>query len=1074
MGAGASALPDKLSLENARQIAGEKFDIAIFKNQCDKDGFISRELFLQYEEKKREMQHASTMPTGIAKRIIQGDKLHQAESMRQLWRKATGTGGGAPGLNRPISVKDLATGFMLTKRAAWADPSTSPMTPNRKNNGYSLNSALTPVTSHGQSKQHTFPIEESITPQGKHNHHKPESQSKINYDTFVPKPIQLSKSVTSYDESMDSNDSLLQPGNSPSNNILTNSRSISDDLSTSSSTLTSTTTTTTAAVNKDKEIVSIEPLSSSPPIPALGTVPQQPSLRFNLAMKPLTLDLNAPPADRRGLTLMTDTAGTMKAAGKTTTTLAGGPDIMNDVGMKKFGSRREERKSTTNAAAQNNNANNGGNGGVGLSLKLDRADSFGDLLEGVDDVINVDLEDSFMMTPRKDRGTTLNVNLDLESSGQDQDKSMMFTDSGAINLKGVDLPIRDTGMVMLNSQSENNSIDMVNGGGGGLSTIGVNKMNQISSNSNSDNSESKNDTISIDEQKNGNKRISVVHERLPLQERSVRLERLGQGAAGIVYKAFDLEGLELVALKEIPIYEKGKRHQMVHELNSLYKNLTNANEQAAIASKSFDQDPQNKDQDQKNTTTMNEMKEDTIGSSHVVAFIDAFSNIKDATVNLMVEYMNGGSLQNIVDGGGCNDHTTLANIAKQSLLGLRFLHNTHNLHRDIKPANMLINYEGDVKVSDFGIIRKLEHEVEDEDDGMIDPGAKPKKKDADGSPLKGPMLKSAHTFVGTVTYMSPERINGDSYSTPSDVWSLGLSLMTCALGKIPLRTDKGYWSLLQCVRDEDPPTFPLPSIEDGEDIWSEDLRDFCRLTLIKDPAKRATCDELLKHPFLKRADYLINNNNDDYKIQEEEEEEEEETKNNDDDSEEYKNDGESKKDGDETSFRPRSESTCMRDEAKEEIGFVMREGGLGELDSMLKACYYHFESLYEKNRQKSLALLDNEASQASTPLKSLAIFLRKDTKPHRIIHGAKHHHQNSGKSGYDSLSRLASQLNLPVSVVRKRVDLLSTYGIDAISRKKQKQSNSNMKGKEERTSKGNVFFDTLDSEPALSPVPVQH
>jgi mitogen-activated protein kinase kinase 3 len=119
-----------------------------------------------------------------------------------------------------------------------------------------------------------------------------------------------------------------------------------------------------------------------------------------------------------------------------------------------------------------------------------------------------------------------------------------------------------------------------------------------------------------------------------------------------------------VALKEIPIYEKVKRHQMVHELNSLYKNLQSTQQQAAKLS-----------------------TQESVGSQHVVAFIDAFSNLKESTVSLMVEYMNGGSLQNIVDAGGCDDHVTLANIAKQSLLGLRFLHRTDNLHRDIKPAN---------------------------------------------------------------------------------------------------------------------------------------------------------------------------------------------------------------------------------------------------------------------------------------------------------------------------------------------------------------------------------------------------
>ena len=48
-------------------------------------------------------------------------------------------------------------------------------------------------------------------------------------------------------------------------------------------------------------------------------------------------------------------------------------------------------------------------------------------------------------------------------------------------------------------------------------------------------------------------------------------------------------------------------------------------------------------------------------------------------------------------------------------------------------------------------------------------------------------------------------ITGEAYSTPSDVWALGLSLMTCALGHIPIKADAGYWSLLKCVRDDPPP-----------------------------------------------------------------------------------------------------------------------------------------------------------------------------------------------------------------------------------------------------------------------------
>ena len=70
------------------------------------------------------------------------------------------------------------------------------------------------------------------------------------------------------------------------------------------------------------------------------------------------------------------------------------------------------------------------------------------------------------------------------------------------------------------------------------------------------------------------------------------------------------------------------------------------------------------------------------------------------------------------------------------------------IHRDIKPSNLLINHNGEVKVSDFGIVREMESTV-----------------------------AKANTFVGTLTYMSPERISGEAYSYASDLWSFGLSIL---------------------------------------------------------------------------------------------------------------------------------------------------------------------------------------------------------------------------------------------------------------------------------------------------------
>ena len=305
--------------------------------------------------------------------------------------------------------------------------------------------------------------------------------------------------------------------------------------------------------------------------------------------------------------------------------------------------------------------------------------------------------------------------------------------------------------------------------------------------------------------------------KLGLHDRIVFLAKLGSGASGVVYKAVDLWEMRLVAVKMIPMFDRGKRRQCVREVSILFSILRTSK----------------KAEDAKFGNSKGAKK----SHEYIVDFYDAFSNIDDGGVAIMMEYMDGGSLQDIVNDGGCDDETTLAHIALQGLEGLAFLHDCSQLHRDLKPGNFLISKHGECKIADLGILRQMDPT----EHGGIGTAATV-AVNADGE-----TIPRAQTFVGTATYMSPERIDGRDYTYPSDIWSFGLSLLTVALGRLPINTQGGYWTILQSIRDDKPPAVP----DDGR--FSLEFKDFIACMLQGKPEDRQSAIQLLNHPFLASA-----------------------------------------------------------------------------------------------------------------------------------------------------------------------------------------------------------------------------
>ena len=162
----------------------------------------------------------------------------------------------------------------------------------------------------------------------------------------------------------------------------------------------------------------------------------------------------------------------------------------------------------------------------------------------------------------------------------------------------------------------------------------------------------------------------------------------------------------------------------------------------------------------------------------------------------------------------------LGKIAEAILGGLTYLYTVHRImHRDIKPSNILLNSKGQIKLIDFGVSSELVNSVAD-------------------------------TFVGTGTYMAPERIQGSAYTVKSDVWSVGLTLMELAIGKFPFGSDndggeddddagpQGILDLLQQIVMEPAPKLPK------SDAFPPSLHDMIAKCLLKVPQQRPTPQEL--------------------------------------------------------------------------------------------------------------------------------------------------------------------------------------------------------------------------------------
>ena len=141
----------------------------------------------------------------------------------------------------------------------------------------------------------------------------------------------------------------------------------------------------------------------------------------------------------------------------------------------------------------------------------------------------------------------------------------------------------------------------------------------------------------------------------------------------------------------------------------------------------------------------------------IVGYFGAFHSKQNNEIVICMEHMDGRSLDVVLSHAGRIPEPIIGNISISVLNGLLYLHKVHKImHRDVKPSNILVNSVGDIKLCDFGVSAQLINSI-------------------------------ANSFVGTRSYMAPERLTGSAaYTIKSDIWSLGITFLELAIGFYPI------------------------------------------------------------------------------------------------------------------------------------------------------------------------------------------------------------------------------------------------------------------------------------------------
>ncbi|KAI1661811.1 kinase-like domain-containing protein [Daldinia decipiens] len=265
---------------------------------------------------------------------------------------------------------------------------------------------------------------------------------------------------------------------------------------------------------------------------------------------------------------------------------------------------------------------------------------------------------------------------------------------------------------------------------------------------------------------------------------------IGQGSFGSVYLALHAVTGELLAVKQVETPSPGANSQTDARKKSMIEAL------------------------KREISLLRDLRH-----ANIVQYLGCSSSAEH--LNIFLEYVPGGSVQTMLNSYGALPEPLVRSFVRQILNGLSYLHNRDIIHRDIKGANILVDNKGTIKISDFGISKKLEA-------SNILNGANNNK--------------NRPSLQGSVFWMAPEVVKQTSYTRKADIWSLGCLVVEMMTGAHPFPDCSQLQAIFKIGGGKAAPTIP-------ESASPEAIK-FLSQTFEIDHNLRPSADELMLSPFL--------------------------------------------------------------------------------------------------------------------------------------------------------------------------------------------------------------------------------